>query len=149
MGVSGIYKESLFTKIRPSVNQIHKTSNKKYIGFTESEISQALDYERADILIMHEWANNIIDSAALAELQKVKNRAKSGIVGNEYARLLIEALKPKLVLFGHMHFKYRCLFPLDKEMISNICCLANVKKGKDSLAVFSCDSSEIIQEIIA
>ena len=149
VGVSGIYKESLFRENRLSVNQIDQISNKKYIGFTESEISQALDYERADILIMHEWANNIIDSVALAELQQVKNRAKSGIVGNEYARLLIEALKPKLVLFGHMHYKYCCLFPLNNEMTSNICCLANVKKGQDSLAVFSLDCSGIIKESVS
>ncbi len=69
VGVSGIYKENLFTVPRLSVDRIERTSNKKYIGFTESEITQAFDYNNADILIMHEWASNIIDVENLVKLQ--------------------------------------------------------------------------------
>jgi hypothetical protein len=35
-----------------------------------------------------------------------------------------------------MHLKYRSLFRLSSDRVSNICCLANVQKGKDALAVF-------------
>ena len=44
-------------------------------------------------------------------------------------------MQPKLVLFGHMHLKYRSLFHLSSDRVSNICCLANVQKGKDAIAV--------------
>ena len=135
VGVSGIYKSDLFT-FRPSIAKIKFNSNKKYIGFTEAEIERAIDYRNTDILIMHEWATNIINKKDLAELQQRYSSIRYEQVGNEYARLLIEALQPKLVLFGHMHLKYRSLFRLSCDRVSNICCLANVQKGKDALAVF-------------
>ena len=147
VGVSGIYKENLFTETRPSVKQIHITSNKKYIGFTETEILQALEYKDVDILMMHAWSSNIIDGEDLSRLQQVKNRAKSGTIGNEYALMLIQELKPKLVLFGHMHFKHRYQMPLKNDNISNICCMANVRQGKDSIAIFSVNENNVIQEI--
>lgn len=135
VGVSGIYKSNLFTD-RPSVVDIQYYPNKKYIGFTETEIEQALNYQNADILIMHEWANNIIKQEDLTQLQQKRPGTKYEQIGNEYARLLIEALQPKLVLFGHMHLKYRTLLQITPNIISNICCLANVQQGKDALAVF-------------
>lgn len=51
--VSGIYKPDLFT-FRPLIDEIEFHSNKKYIGFTEAEIARAIDYQNADILMMHE-----------------------------------------------------------------------------------------------
>jgi Icc-related predicted phosphoesterase len=135
VGVSGIYRQDLLA-FRPSINEIKSYSNKKYIGFTESEIEQALNYQNTDILIMHEWATNVIKKEDLAKLQQRYSSIRYEQVGNEYAQLLIEALQPKLVLFGHMHLKYRSLFRLSSDRVSNICCLANVQKGKDALAVF-------------
>lgn len=135
VGVSGIYKPDLFT-CRPSIDEIEFYSNKKYIGFTEAEIERAINYYSADILIMHEWATNIIKKEDLAKLQQRYSNIRYEQIGNEYARLLIEALQPKLVLFGHMHLKYRSLLPISSNEVSNICCLANVQKGKDALAVF-------------
>ena len=89
---------------RPSIKAIKSNSNKKYIGFTESEIERALDYQNADILIMHEWGKNLIDREHLEKLQNRYSSVRYDEIGNEYASLLIEALQPKLVLFGHMDF---------------------------------------------
>ena len=135
VGVSGIYKPELFS-VRPPISEIQAHANKKYIGFTEAEIEQALNYQNADILIMHEWATNVIKKEDFTKLQQRYSSIRYEQIGNEYALLLIEALQPKLVLFGHMHLKYRSFFPLSSERVSNICCLANVQKGKDALAVF-------------
>lgn len=147
VGVSGIYKPNLFTQIRPSVLDIKQQSNKKYIGFTESEITQALNYNLADILLMHEWATDIISPEDFTRLQQRYSGAKYDLVGNEYARLLIEALQPKLVVFGHMHFRYTCSLTTANGIVSNICCLANVKKGKDAIAIFCLTTEKKIIEV--
>lgn len=55
VGVSGIYREDLFVHTaRPPVSQFGSRPNKDYISFTEDEISQAVEEESADILLLHE-----------------------------------------------------------------------------------------------
>ena len=146
VGVSGIYKPELFEKQRPSFSDIHSYSNKDYIGFNQSEISQAMDCENADILLLHDWATGIISPEALELFKQRYSNVRYHEIGNEYARLLIESLEPKLVLCGHLHFAYRCTFPLQSK-VSNICCLANVKQGKSSISVFRVTSELEITEV--
>lgn len=148
VGVSGIYKPELFESgKRPSVSEIEYSSNKNYIGFNETEIDRAINYGNADILMLHDWATGIISTEALELFQQRYSNARYEQVGNEYARLLIEALQPKLVLFGHMHFNYRCCLPVSSQAVSNICCLANVQQGKSSIAVFKITPKHEIVEV--
>ena len=137
VGVSGIYKHELFQSTeRPSVSEISSRSNKEYISFLESEIEQAIEYSYADILLLHDWASGIILPEDLDIFQRRYSNFKYESIGNEYARLLVEALRPKLVLCGHMHLKYRSALSFSSDVTTKICCLANVRQGKDSLAVF-------------
>lgn len=137
VGVSGIYKEELFQKTaRPSVEEITSRSNSDYIGFIESEISQALDYTQADILLLHEWPTGIIAPQDLESFDQWRSNQRYKEVGNEYARLLVEALHPQILLCGHMHKSYRNSVSLPPSTIINICCLANVRQGEAAIAVF-------------
>ena len=148
VGVSGIYKPDLFAgKSRPTLEEINDRPNKEYIGFIESEIERALNYNCADILLLHDWVSDIISPEALALFQQRYSNARYEQIGNEYARLLVETLQPQLVLCGHMHFKYRYSLPLSLEITSNICCLANVKQGKNAIAVFCLTPQKQIIEI--
>ncbi|MEM7590543.1 MAG: metallophosphoesterase [Cyanobacteria bacterium P01_A01_bin.83] len=148
VGVSGIYKQQLFQlSERPSASEIKYRSNKEYISFLESEIERAIDYRNADILLLHDWASGIISPEDLAMFQSRYSNARYESIGNEYARLLVEALCPKLVLCGHMHLKYRSTLSFSSEIASQICCLANVQQGRDSLAVFRLTSEFKIIEI--
>ena len=147
VGVSGIYKPELFEqKSRPSFSGIKNYSNKKYIAFTQTEIGQAMDYDCTDILLLHDWATDIISPEALKLFQQRYSNARYQEIGNEYARLLIEALEPKLVLCGHLHFAHRCALSLSSRA-SNICCLANVQQGKESIAVFRLTPELDIMEV--
>jgi len=149
VGVSGIYKPDLFSlPNRASVSEFSNHSNKEHIGFLESEIEQAMNYGHADVLILHDWASEIISPEALKIFQHKYSNARYESIGNEYARLLVEALQPKLVLCGHLHFKYRYALKLPHQFISQICCLANVQKGQDSLAVFRVSPKLEITEVI-
>ncbi len=148
VGVSGIYKEEVFNKKnRPSAQEIHYHSNSEYIGFLESEIDKALEYSYADVLLLHEWPQGVVDLEASDAFGKHHYISQSREVGNEYARLLVEALQPQLVLCGHMHISYRTLMQTPSGIFSKICCLANVLHGKDSMAIFRVDPDKEIIEV--
>ncbi|NER22956.1 MAG: metallophosphoesterase [Symploca sp. SIO1C2] len=144
VGVSGIYEPKQFYQQRPDVSLISKSSNKKYVGFTETEILEAIAFSSADILLLHDWPSGIISST---EAQRF---GWSNEVGNEYARLLVESLQPKLVLCGHMHQSYRTQLSLPKA-VTDICCLANVKQGmpqvRDAIAIFHLSSAGKLVEL--
>ena len=150
VGVSGIYKPNLFgLSQRASVAAIEHNDNKEYIGFLESEIEQAMNYDRADILLLHDWARGIISAEELESFQQRYPNLNYQSIGNEYARLLVDTLQPKLVLFGHLHFKHRHTLMFSNQAISKICCLANVKQGQDSVAVFRITPELEIIEVVA
>ena len=46
-----------------------------------------------------------------------------------------------------MHLKYRCVVATSVDKISNICCLANVRQGKEAIAIFKLTSEKEILEV--
>jgi lariat debranching enzyme len=148
VGVSGIYKEDLFLHtVRPPVSQIGSRPNKDYISFTQNEITQALDFESVDILMLHEWPKGIIKQNDLATFHPWRKGSDFEQVGNEYAQMLIEYLQPKLVLCGHMHKHYRRQISFSSNTPIAICCLANVPQKQDAIAVFQLTSDGKILEV--
>jgi len=149
VGVSGIYQEEKFQVDRPKVSQINSYSNKDYIAFTEAEIIQALDYKSTDILLLHDWPANIINPADAQQFeQQRRSRGYYDMVGNEYARMLVDELKPKLVVCGHLHKSYRNKISLTSENFTDICCLANVQSGADAIAIFHLSKTGEISEVV-
>lgn len=129
VGVSGIYEPELFQNQRPDVSLVSQSSCKRYIGFTEVDITQALSFSSADILLLHDWPCDMIS------LTEAKRFGWFRSIGNEYARLLVERLQPRLVLCGHMHQPYRYQI-VGLNQVTDICCLANVAQGKNAIAIF-------------
>ncbi|MGD1805215.1 metallophosphoesterase [Dapis sp. BLCC M126] len=137
VGVSGIYQEEKFHFDRPKVSQISSYSNKDYIIFTEAEIIQALGYKSTDILLLHDWPANIINPVDAEEFeQQCRSRCYYDLVGNEYAKMLVYELKPKLVVCSHLHKIYRNKISLTSGNLTDIFCLANVQSGADAIAIF-------------
>lgn len=148
VGLSGIYQKNLFLHTaRPDVTQIASRSNKDYIGFIQSDIDRAIEFESADILMLHEWSTDTIAATDLESFQHWFPNLKYEVLGNEYARMLIELLQPKLVLCGHMHKSYRNRVSFSPSTVTDICCLANVQQGKDAIAVFKLAPDGTIIEV--
>lgn len=149
VGLSGIYRENLFLHTaRPDISQIGSRSNKDYIGFIQSDIERAIEFESADILLLHEWSTDTIAATDLDSFYSWLPSLKYTQLGNEYARMLIEFLQPKLVLCGHMHKSYRNRVSFTPEVFTDICCLANVQQGKDAIAIFKLSPDGTIVEVI-
>ncbi|NEQ39639.1 MAG: metallophosphoesterase [Okeania sp. SIO3I5] len=149
VGVSGIYQEEKFLVQRSKISQINSYSNKDYIAFTEAEIIQALDYKSTDILLLHDWPANIINPVDAEQFeQQRRSRGYYDMVGNEYARILVDELKPKLVVCGHLHKSYRNKISLTSGNFTDICCLANVRSRADAIAIFHLSKTGEISEVI-
>ena len=104
----------------------------------ELEVERAMGLGPADVLLVHEWPEGLIETPSLADGGAVGYRP----VGNAPARLLIELLSPKLVLAGHMHYRHGGLIGS-----SPVVCLASVHEAMDSIAVFETTPGGAIVEI--
>jgi len=140
VGLSGIYRPEQFRGLRPPLSQIHSRSPKAYIGFNEAEVAIALEYQTADILLLHDWPSGIFQPDNPEELRGYEN------VGNEYARLVTEALQPKLLLCGHMHRRYRTRMSWSSGRATEVCCLAHIRQGQDAIAIFRLAPNGLLEE---
>jgi lariat debranching enzyme len=61
--------------------------------------------------------------------------------------MLIEILRPQLVLCGHMHFRAETIYKLEDGRDCQIVALANLLQGESSLAVFAVDGDGLIRRI--
>jgi predicted phosphodiesterase len=147
-GLSGIHRDDHFHLARPPVSQLGNVSNKDFAWFNEHDVDRALELGRADVLLVHDWPSGIIDPADAASFEHQRRSASHDTVGNDYARLIAEALKPKLVLCGHLHRAYRGVLPHASGPPTQVCCLASVAQGSDAFAVFRA-SGGAIEELTA
>jgi Icc-related predicted phosphoesterase len=145
VGVSGIYSEEHFFSVRPSPAEIGAHSNKDYIYFNEEDIGRALDYSSADIVIVHEWPVGVIDPSHVEEFESQCRGLGHDRIGNEYARMLLDLLAPKLMLCGHMHKAYRNRVELPDGEFAQVCALANVESGEGAVAFFGIGEEGIVE----
>ncbi|HXU07523.1 MAG TPA: metallophosphoesterase, partial [Blastocatellia bacterium] len=123
-------------------------SNKDYTYFNQEDIERALDFGRPDILLVHDWPARVIAIEDAGEFEQQRRSMRYTSVGNEYARVLMDLLSPKLVLCGHMHKKYRNQVTTKSGAAVEICCLANVERGEDSVAFFRSGDNGVITEVV-
>lgn len=139
-GLSGIYKEEVFQDLRPPVSSLGSVSNKVFAYFNEKDVETALEFKTVDVLLLHEWPADIIDPAHEADFEGQRRSMRYDFVGNPYARMLVDALEPQIVLCGHMHKAYRAALRHASGQTSHVCCLASVAQGEESVALFGVEN---------
>jgi len=136
-GLSGIYSLANFNAKRPNLKRksqfINKKkkqfSNKLLTYFNEQDIYQLLKLKNNDILLLHDWPENI--------------NPNGPAYGNPYAKLLVEELKPQFVFCGHIHHRHKTQIKSARHDI-NIVCLANLTQGDLSMAFYKFDQKGLI-----
>lgn len=136
VGLSGIYQAESFRAARPPLSALGSVSTRAFTWFNERDIEQALELGHADVLLVHDWPSGIIAPDDAASFQGKRRSPDADTVGNEYARLLVDALQPKLVLCGHMHRSYRGSIQHASGRTTTVRCLASVEQGVDAFGVF-------------
>jgi len=120
--LSGHYHEEYFNSARPGLDEMHKRSNKEYTYYNQDDINALLEVEpHPDVLMMHDWP----DSDAIAYPQHV-DRQESG---NTWGGDLVELLKPRIVLCGHMHTGCKTEYRSKAGEETHIYCLADLKNS--------------------
>lgn len=145
-GLSGIHREATFTKSRPPLASMGDVSNKDFTFFNEQDVERVLALGRAEVLLLHDWPAGIIPPEEAAGFQGQRRSTSHDLVGNEYARLLVDALQPRLVLCGHLHRRYARTLQHPSGQRSLVRCLASVEQGDDAFAVFQCQEGTL-QEV--
>ncbi|AKF81582.1 metallophosphoesterase [Myxococcus fulvus 124B02] len=145
-GLSGIHDAPGFQKPHPALSLLGTVSNKDYACFNEQDIEQALGLERADILLVHDWPSGLVAAEDRQDFEHQRRSPHADAVGNEYARLVAEALQPRLVLCGHLHKHYRGTLKWPSGAQTPVCCLASVEQGAEAFAIFQV-SRGALQEV--
>jgi hypothetical protein len=142
VGLSGIFSPSRLAG-RPPVSEIARTKKKLYTYFTEEDVSRALVAGPADVLVVHDWPRGAVDPADHPELVGKRRYSLPDGPGNEYARLLVDLLQPRLVLAGHLHWSYRSWM----SHRTRFAALGHIDTGRDAFGVFRVDPAGTIVEI--
>lgn len=143
VGLTGIYADAHYDG-RPPAHAISGANKKRFAYFSEADVATALAYGSADVLMLHEWPRGAIaedQRATVAGRRKVSDPA---IVGNEPARRIIDRLRPKLIVAGHMHWRHR-----SRIGGSAFAAMAHIDAGEDALGVFEVRQDGEIVEITA
>lgn len=141
-GLSGIHDAAGAWPLRPPIEAIETTKKKAWIHFTEDEVEAALSLAPLDVLLLHEWPIGVIDPADAAAFANRRRSLRYDGVGNEPTALLIELLKPRLVLAGHMHVAYRSRPTLGGHTF-DFRALADVASGEAAVALFDLDDGAV------
>ena len=134
-GLSGVYSPNYFSQPRPSLHSIDTTPNKAFSYFRESDVESLLLEREIDILLIHEWPDGLVCEEDYVKIDEQRRRLMYKNIGNEYARLVIELLKPQIVVCGHMHLSYRRTFYWPDGRLTKVLALANINSGSESVAI--------------
>ncbi|QSQ25890.1 metallophosphoesterase [Pyxidicoccus parkwayensis] len=136
VGLSGVYSEEHFTKQRPPLSALGSVSNKDFTYFNERDLEQALELKHADVLLLHDWPSGVITPEDAARFEGQRRSPSYDAVGNDYARLLVDALQPKLVLCGHLHQHYAGTLQHPSGKKTEVRCLSSVEEGWSAFAYY-------------
>jgi hypothetical protein len=141
VGLSGVYAERHYDG-RPSSHRFQYAQHKRYAYFSGEDVASALAYGSADVLVLHDWPRGAIAPDQYAMVQGRRKVSDPSTVGNEPARLLVERLRPKLVVAGHMHWRHR-----SRIGTSTFAAMAHIGAGADALGVFEVRDDGTIVEL--
>ncbi len=149
-GLSGIYHPERSHVPRPALGDLPRTSRKAYVVFTEQDedaLLAATEAAPVDVLLLHEWPAGLVAPGDEAAFEQQRRSLNEAAVGNERARMLVELLRPRLVLAGHMHVPYRRTLQHADGSAWAFCGLAAVAHGAGSVALFGVDDAGNIAEV--
>jgi Icc-related predicted phosphoesterase len=142
VGLTGIYKESAFSG-RPPLSAFGSAPKKAFTYFSEEDIERALAFGRADVLVLHDWPLGAITAEQRKAVRAPSSRGSAaGNIGNPWARELVDRLRPRLVVAGHMHWRHR-----SRIGPSLFAAMGHIDTGRDALGVFTVREDGEIEEV--
>lgn len=148
-GISGIHSEKHHKTLRPPLEEIGRHSNRLYTYFNEDDLTRMLECGQPDILLMHDWPAGIIAANDTDYFEEMMGSGRFATIGNGELRTLVDLLRPRLVLCGHLHRTYRAELLYDDGTKGRVCCLPEIKRGTEAVAIFEAKRNGEIEELTA
>lgn len=149
-GLSGIFSKKWHDQHRPVFSETPNVALKRWTYFCQEDVDQLIRLSKGrsiDVLLLHDWPRGLVNPANLESLRRRNPRITIETVGNETGALLVEALRPKLVLSGHMHLPLSTVLSCRNGQQVQVRCLASSAEEFESIAIFQLDEKGSIQEI--
>ncbi|VTZ70538.1 RNA lariat debranching enzyme, putative [Plasmodium chabaudi chabaudi] len=113
--LSGIYKKYNFYKKYDECYPYNDTSKVSAYHIRKYEIEKLkILKNKLDIIVTHDWPNNIEKHGDLNELLKrkpfFKTEISSSTLGNPQTEILLNKLKPNFWFAAHLHVKYASIY---------------------------------------
>lgn len=133
---------------RPPIREIGSKRTKEYIGFTEEEVLQAANAGPADVLLLHDWPQGVVEPKDADQFSSGHRSGSPDTIGNASARFVVDELRPRWVLCGHMHRSYRSSIAHRGGAASAFAGLAKVGMP-EAVAIFRHEESGEVVELDA
>jgi lariat debranching enzyme len=129
-GISGIYNKYDYLKGHYENNINSKT--KSIFHQREFELAKISNFsKKIDIFMSHDWPYNIINKNDIKKICEIKpywdDIENIGSIPNKF---LLDLLKPKNWICGHMHFYYKNIMKFDNNEQTTIYCLDKCLKNR-------------------
>lgn len=131
VGVTGIWSEEYFELPRPAVASIMNSKRKRYTYYNAADLEQARQDGRPDILMIHDWPAGLLDDTTDHPWKNRGSQGEAGI-GSVPARALIDELRPRMVICGHMHWPFQTVLTHPDGTATQVHCLDRVRGASRS-----------------
>jgi lariat debranching enzyme len=144
VGLTGIHSALREGVPRPPVEEILNRNRKLYTFHNDWDVEKAMDFGCANVLLLHEWPRGALaDEPESKWKEKLRGVLDIAGFGSEQGRLLIDALRPRLVLCGHMHMAHDCVIQQVDGWKTRVVCLPAVPYSYDAFRYFRISAGEI------
>ena len=139
-GVSGIFNQKDYLKghYEKEIN----SNTKSIFHQREFELAKISNYsKKIDIFMTHDWPNDIINKNDINNICKIKtywNDIEN--IGSIPNKFLLDFLKPKNWICGHMHFYYKNIITFDNKEETKIYCLDKCLKNRKYFDIISLEA---------
>jgi len=130
-GLTGNYSAKAYSLGRrridfadPAVIRSRK-ARKKATYFVREEVEALAQSGPVDVLLLHDWPAGLPDLADPATVEGTPRR-----VGSEPAQELLEAVRPRWLFCGHMHWYFRGDIPWPDGTLTTFVCLDKIDRPR-------------------
>lgn len=139
--LSGIVSPRWSSQERPAAGPGVLWKRATYIA--PSDLAPLAQLARIDVLLVHDWPRGLVARGAPSPFPA--GGPPPWAVGNALARALVDRLRPRLVLCGHLHVPYRTTLRHADGSTTLVRCLDAVGNGPGAVAIVRIDRDTLTE----
>eukprot|EP01130_Rhizamoeba_saxonica_P006358 TRINITY_DN2534_c0_g1_i1.p1 TRINITY_DN2534_c0_g1~~TRINITY_DN2534_c0_g1_i1.p1 ORF type:complete len:360 (+),score=84.48 TRINITY_DN2534_c0_g1_i1:611-1690(+) len=152
-GISGIFTPHDYHKGHFEMPPYNNSTKRSIYHMREFDVWKMMHIQKpVDIMLSHDWPNEVEQFGNVQELIKKKKHFKKEIeekrLGNPATKILLNHLKPKYWFSAHMHVKYAAIVPHENDNTTKFLCLDKCLPYRDFIQVLDFPLKEGDEKIL-